>query len=56
LTLVPIDRRLIEAKLLSAGDLQWINAYHTRVAAVIGPHLNEADRAWLRQATAAIAE
>ncbi len=56
LTLVPIDRRLIEAKLLSAGDLQWINAYHKRVAVVIGPHLNEADRAWLTQATAAIAE
>lgn len=54
LTLVPIDRRLIDAKLLSPSELAWINAYHARVAAVIGPHLNEADRAWLAEATAPI--
>jgi hypothetical protein len=29
-----------------------MNAYHARVAAVIGPHLNENDRAWLAEATA----
>jgi Xaa-Pro aminopeptidase len=54
LTLVPIDRRLIDAALLSPAERTWMNAYHARVAAVIGPHLNEADRAWLRQATAPI--
>ncbi|MFN3743456.1 MAG: aminopeptidase P family protein [Hyphomicrobiaceae bacterium] len=56
LTLAPIDRRLIDPALLSAGELAWINTYHARVAAVIGPHLGEADRAWLDQATAPITE
>ncbi|MBN9267665.1 MAG: aminopeptidase P family protein [Hyphomicrobium sp.] len=55
LTLVPIDRRLIDPALLSAGEFAWINAYHARVAAVVGPHLNDADRTWLAQATAPIA-
>jgi Xaa-Pro aminopeptidase len=54
LTLVPIDRRLVDVALLSPGERQWLNAYHARVAAVVGPHLNEADRTWLTQATAAI--
>jgi Xaa-Pro aminopeptidase len=54
LTLVPIDRRLIDATLLSPAERAWMNAYHARVAAVIGPHLNEVDRAWLRQATAPV--
>lgn len=55
LTLVPIDRRLIDPALLTVGELAWINAYHARVAAVVGPHLNDADRTWLAQATAPIA-
>jgi Xaa-Pro aminopeptidase len=54
LTLVPIDRRLVEPELLSTSELQWFNAYHARVAAVVGPHLSEDDRAWLAKATAPI--
>jgi Xaa-Pro aminopeptidase len=56
LTLAPIDRRLIDPASLSAGELAWINTYHARVAAVIGPHLGEADRTWLDLATAPITE
>jgi Xaa-Pro aminopeptidase len=51
LTLVPIDLRLIEPKLLTAGEVAWLNAYHARVRDVIGPHL-VADRKWLDTATA----
>jgi Xaa-Pro aminopeptidase len=54
LTLAPIDRRLILPALLSAPELAWLNAYHARVAAVIGPELGPADRAWLEAATAPI--
>ncbi len=53
LTLVPIDRRLVEPKLLTAEELAWLNAYHARVREVIGPHLVE-DRPWLEAATAPI--
>jgi Xaa-Pro aminopeptidase len=54
LTLVPIDRRLVVAALLSASELSWLNAYHARVAEIIGPELGPADRAWLEAATAPI--
>jgi Xaa-Pro aminopeptidase len=50
LTLVPIDRRLVEPSLLTADELAWLNAYHARVRSVIGPHL-VAERAWLEAAT-----
>jgi Xaa-Pro aminopeptidase len=52
ITLVPIDRNLIEPKLLNAEELDWINAYHARVRKVVSPLLAEpAARKWLRGAT-----
>src|SRR5437868_478564 len=52
LTLAPIDRRLIDAAMLSKEELAWLNAYHARVRAEVGPALDEATKAWLDQATA----
>lgn len=52
LTLAPIDRRLIDAAMLSRDELDWLNAYHARVRAEVRPALDEATRAWLDQATA----
>lgn len=52
LTLAPIDRRLIDEAMLSRDELAWLNAYHARVRAEVGPALDEATRAWLDQATA----
>ncbi|MBR0810777.1 aminopeptidase P family protein [Bradyrhizobium diazoefficiens] len=52
LTLAPIDRRLIDAAMLSRDELVWLNAYHARVRAEVGPALDEATKAWLGQATA----
>jgi Xaa-Pro aminopeptidase len=51
LTLVPIDLRLIEPKLLTADEKAWLNAYHADVRKVLTPHLDATERAWLRQAT-----
>jgi Xaa-Pro aminopeptidase len=51
LTLAPIDRRLIEVAMLSASELDWLNAYHARVKAEVRPQLDDATRAWLDQAT-----
>jgi Xaa-Pro aminopeptidase len=51
LTLVPIDRRLVAAELLSAPELEWLDAYHRRVREEIGPELGPQDRAWLEAAT-----
>jgi Xaa-Pro aminopeptidase len=52
LTLVPIDRRMIEPTLLAPEEVAWLDRYHARVRAAIGPLLDEATRAWLEQATA----
>ncbi len=55
LTLCPFDRRLIRARLLSAPERDWLDAYHARVLATLSPLLPEAPRAWLAAATRPIA-
>lgn len=54
LTLAPFDRRLIDPALLTAGEAAWLDAYHARVAAAIGPALDPAGRAWLGGACAPV--
>jgi Xaa-Pro aminopeptidase len=49
LTLVPIDRTLVDRALLSADEIAWWNAYHARVRAVIGPQLDGEAKAWLEE-------
>ncbi len=51
LTLAPIDRRLIDSRLLTAKERNWIDSYHARVQEVLGPLLDAATRAWLDAAT-----
>ena len=51
---VPMDRRLVLSELLSASELDWLNAYHACVRDIIGPELGPLDRAWLDAATAPI--
>jgi Xaa-Pro aminopeptidase len=55
LTLVPIDRRLIKAEMLTAPETRWLDDYHARVAASLAPLLDPATQAWLKAATAPIA-
>lgn len=58
LTLAPIDRRLIDTALLDAGEIAWLDAYHARVLAEIGPALQAAGDAgvlgWLERSCAAL--
>lgn len=51
LTLVPMDRALVEPSLLDADERAWLNDYHGRVATELSPLLDGAARAWLEQAT-----
>jgi Xaa-Pro aminopeptidase len=51
LTLAPIDRRLIDLKMLSDNELSWLNDYHARVRREIRPLLDETTKAWLEAAT-----
>jgi len=52
LTFVPLDRSLIEASLLTAAEIAWIDDYHARVRALLSPRLSGADLAWLERETA----
>jgi len=52
LTLAPIDRGLIDPLLLTASERDWLDAYHARVMAEVGPLVDEPTRTWLLQATA----
>ncbi|MBZ9675885.1 aminopeptidase P family protein [Mesorhizobium sp. ES1-1] len=52
LTLAPIDKRLVRTDLLTRDELQWLDAYHARVLAEIGPMLDGETLAWLEKATA----
>jgi Xaa-Pro aminopeptidase len=51
LTLAPIDRRLIDATMLSAAELAWLNDYHARVKAEVRAQLDAETQGWLDQAT-----
>ena len=54
LTLAPIDRALIDRELLGDDEIAWLDAYHARVRAVIGPLVDPATATWLAAATAPI--
>jgi Xaa-Pro aminopeptidase len=51
LTLAPIDRRLIAPNMMTQEEIRWLDAYHARVADVLGPLLDADTRAWLEAAT-----
>jgi len=52
LTLAPFDRRLIAPWLLTKEELSWLDAYHARVLAEIGPLVGGETLKWLEAATA----
>jgi Xaa-Pro aminopeptidase len=51
LTLAPFDTRLLDRGLLDSRELDWLNSYHQRVMASVGPLLEAGDRDWLQNAT-----
>lgn len=54
ITFVPIDRKLIDANLLSRDALEWVNDYHAQVLEKVSPLLEERGNAealaWLQEA------
>ena len=51
LSIAPIDLRLVNADRLNTAELHWLNAYHGWVKRKLSPHLDEAERNWLEEAT-----
>ncbi len=51
LTLVPIDRKLIEKNLLTKEEISWLDAYHHRVWKTLSPFLSGPAYEWLEKET-----
>ncbi len=51
LTLAPIDLTLVDETLLTKAEIEWLNAYHSRVFETISPHLSPDEQTWLKTAT-----
>ncbi|HTR86883.1 MAG TPA: aminopeptidase P family protein [Reyranella sp.] len=51
LTLAPIDLNCIDLSLLTETEKTWLNAYHARVREVVEPQVDDATKAWLKEAT-----
>lgn len=54
LTYCPFELEAIKVELLSCEEKQWLNNYHELVYNKLEAHLNEEERAWLKEATRAI--
>ncbi|MEA2737813.1 MAG: Xaa-Pro aminopeptidase [Acetobacteraceae bacterium] len=52
LTLAPFDRRLLQPALMTAPEIEWLDAYHALVSRTVGPLLGDAERSWLEAACA----
>jgi Xaa-Pro aminopeptidase len=54
LTQVPIDTSLIEKKLLTQEERDWLNNYHRNVRNILLPFLDGEDANWLKEATSEV--
>ncbi len=54
ITLVPMDLRLVDVSLLTTAERDWLNRYHARVRAEVGPLVRAKERIWLEKATEAV--
>ena len=54
LTLCPIDTKPIETDMLTEKEKLWLNNYHRMVYDKLQHHLNEEEKAWLKEKTKAI--
>lgn len=54
LTLIPMDKRLIDKTLLSEAELNWFNAYQQKVQKTLSPFMQGDELAWLNQVTQAL--
>ncbi len=51
MTLCPIDTAPLQTDLMTAAELDWLNAYHQTVRERLTPHLNDEEANWLETKT-----
>ena len=54
ITFAPFDLRLVDASMMTAEEINWLNQYHAEVREKLSPLLNAEDRKWLDDATGAV--
>ena len=54
LTLAPIDINLVNTKIMTQQEMDWLNHYHERVRQTLSPLLDNGTAEWLKSATRAI--
>jgi Xaa-Pro aminopeptidase len=55
LTLAPIERRLVDRRMMTSDEIGWLDAYHARVAETLSGDLDPATAGWLAAATRPLA-
>ena len=50
LTLVPLDKQLIDKYLLTVEELSWLNNYHQTIFDKLSPLMDNEEKKWLQQA------
>lgn len=54
ITYVPIDLDAVNPDMMKQEDKEQLNAYHAKVYELISPHLDDEEKAWLKEYTRAI--
>jgi Xaa-Pro aminopeptidase len=54
LTMVPIQKSLIDVSLLSDTEIEWINTYHAEVLEKISSYMSDEEKVWLTEQCAPI--
>lgn len=52
LTMIPIQKKMIDVELLTDHELEWLNSYHATVLEKLTPFMNENQLEWLKNETA----
>ncbi len=52
LTFAPIERALVDTKIMTRDELRWWDDYHAKVLEIVGPQLDGEARYWLEAACA----
>ncbi len=55
ITMAPIDRALIDRRLLSDAEITWLDGYHARVRETLTPLVDNKTAAWLAEVTRPLA-
>jgi Xaa-Pro aminopeptidase len=55
ITLAPFDLNCVETSLMTAEEIDWLDAYHARVRKILSPLVDTKTRKWLQEATRKVA-